>query len=80
MLETFTEDDIKRAYELGKMSGANLAKDAAKPYARSYILRKLSGQGYNITLRAKQKLAISIYMKIKDQPVPSDLIKKIREK
>ena len=39
---------------------AKVAHDAGKPFARMFILRKLAGFGYNISVRSKQRMCVRI--------------------
>lgn len=55
-----------RGWNAAIEAAAQAVKDAARPFARACVLRRLSGGGYNVSFRARQRMCIRLSHTIRD--------------
>ena len=54
------QEIVAEAVKSEREACAKVAHDAGKPYARAFIMRRLAGLGYNISVRSKQRMCVRI--------------------
>ena len=54
-----------RGWNAAIEAAADTSKDVGKPFARAFVLRRLSGSGYNVGFRAKQRVCVQIARRIR---------------